>query len=67
MKEHQDWQQNIDQGKLATWEESAGMVENFAQQDEQEVLDHWEDAVDAEDKTPTEEKEDDQHKQEDRT
>eukprot|EP00957_Ditylum_brightwellii_P127674 9736553-Ditylum_brightwellii.AAC.1 len=56
MKEHKDWQQNIEQGKLATQKESAERVQDFAQQDEQDVLDHWEDAVDAEEETPAEKK-----------
>eukprot|EP00957_Ditylum_brightwellii_P063538 4822254-Ditylum_brightwellii.AAC.1 len=43
------------------------MVQEFAQQDEQDVLDHWEDTVDAEEETQTEEKAAKQHEQEDRT
>eukprot|EP00957_Ditylum_brightwellii_P068939 5232597-Ditylum_brightwellii.AAC.1 len=56
MKEHNNRQQDNDQGKLATQEEGAEMVQDFEQKDEQDVLDHWEDAVDAKEETQAEEK-----------
>eukprot|EP00957_Ditylum_brightwellii_P177579 13526299-Ditylum_brightwellii.AAC.1 len=64
MKEHNDWQQDNDQGKLATQEESAEMVQDFEQKGEQDVLDHWEDTVDAEEEIQAEEKAVEQHKKE---